>query len=57
MKVTVLMENTTPSGRFAARHGLSLLLERVGKRILFDVGPDELGERVGYLYVGSQVEL
>lgn len=27
MKITVLMENTTPSDRFAARHGLSLFLE------------------------------
>lgn len=27
MRVTVLMENCTPSSRFAARHGLSLLLE------------------------------
>ena len=42
MKITVLMENTTPSDRFAARHGLSLFLETEGGvRILFDVGPDE----------------
>lgn len=41
MKVTVLMENSTPSARFAARHGLSLFLESEGARILFDVGPDE----------------
>ena len=41
MKVTVLMENVTPSARFAARHGLSLFLESQGARILFDVGPDE----------------
>lgn len=42
MKITVLMENTTPSDRFAARHGLSLFLETEnGARILFDVGPDE----------------
>ena len=41
MKITVLMENTTPSDRFAARHGLSLFLETEdGTRILFDVGPD-----------------
>lgn len=42
MKITVLMENATPSDRFAARHGLSLFLETEGGvRILFDVGPDE----------------
>lgn len=42
MKITVLTENTTPSDRFAARHGLSLFLETEdGARILFDVGPDE----------------
>lgn len=41
MRVTVLVENATPSGRFAARHGLSLYLESEGARILFDVGPDE----------------
>lgn len=41
MKITVLMENSTPSGRFAAAHGLSLFLETNGARILFDVGPDE----------------
>ena len=41
MKVTVLMENSTPSARFAARHGLSLFLETDSARILFDVGPDE----------------
>ena len=41
MKVTVLMENSTPSARFAARHGLSLFLETDSERILFDVGPDE----------------
>ena len=42
MKITVLMENSTPSDRLAARHGLSLFLETEdGARILFDVGPDE----------------
>ena len=41
MKVTVLMENTTPSGMLEARHGLSLFLESGDTRILFDVGPDE----------------
>lgn len=41
MKVTVLLENATPSSRFIARHGLSLLLETGGRRVLFDMGPDE----------------
>lgn len=41
MKVSVLLENATPSSRFIARHGLSLLLESAeGMRILFDMGPD-----------------
>ena len=41
MKVSVLLENATPSSRFIARHGLSLLLETAeGMRILFDMGPD-----------------
>lgn len=42
MRVTVLMENSTPSSRLAARHGLSLWLELAdGRRVLFDMGPDE----------------
>ena len=42
MRVTVLMENSTPSSRLAARHGLSLWLELDdGRRVLFDMGPDE----------------
>ena len=42
MRATVLMENCTPSSRLAARHGLSLWLELVdGRRVLFDMGPDE----------------
>lgn len=40
MRVTVLMENATPSSRFVAKHGLSLLLEVNGLKILFDMGPD-----------------
>ena len=41
MLVTVLMENSTPSSRLAARHGLSLWLELAdGRRVLFDMGPD-----------------
>ena len=42
MRVTVLMENGTPSSRLVARHGLSLWLELAdGRRVLFDMGPDE----------------
>ena len=42
MRVTVLMENCTPSSRLTARHGLSLWLELDdGRRVLFDTGPDE----------------
>lgn len=42
MRVTVLMENGTPSSRLAARHGLSLWLELGdGRRVLFDMGPDD----------------
>ena len=44
MKVTVLVENVTPSDRFCSKHGLSLFIEFEGaegpKRILFDMGPD-----------------
>lgn len=40
MRVTVLMENSTPSSRLAARHGLSLWLELAdGRCVLFDMGP------------------
>ena len=42
MRITVLMENSTPSGRLAARHGLSLWIELAdGRRVLFDMGPDD----------------
>ena len=42
MRVTVLMENCTPSSRLVARHGLSLWLELAdGRRVLFDMGPDD----------------
>ena len=40
MKITVLMENSTPSDRICARHGLSLFLETATHRVLFDMGPD-----------------
>lgn len=42
MLVTVLMENSTPSSRLAARHGLSLWVELAdGRHVLFDMGPDD----------------
>lgn len=42
MRVSVLMENSTPSSRLVARHGLSLWLELSdGRRVLFDMGPDD----------------
>lgn len=45
MRVSVLLENATPSSRFVAKHGLSLFLEverPAGPfRALFDFGPDE----------------
>lgn len=45
MRVTVLVENATPSSRLTARHGLSLFLEverpdASPLRVLFDMGPD-----------------
>lgn len=41
MRITVLVENTTPSSRLTARHGLSLWVEARGKRVLFDMGPGD----------------
>lgn len=41
MKVTVLIENATPSSRFIAKHGLSLFVETGERRVLFDMGPDD----------------
>jgi len=41
MKVTVVIDNAVPPsirGPFVAEHGLSLLIENDGKRILFDTG-------------------
>lgn len=40
MNITVLLENSTPSSRLVAKHGLSLFIEAAGSRILFDMGPD-----------------
>ena len=38
MKISVLMENTALNEHFQAEHGLSLLIETEGKKILFDSG-------------------
>ncbi len=40
MKITVLIENTVFSKNLTAEHGLSLLIEMDGKKILFDTGQD-----------------
>lgn len=42
MRITVLLENSTPNDRLCSRHGLSLLIEAANKRVLFDMGPDEV---------------
>jgi 7,8-dihydropterin-6-yl-methyl-4-(beta-D-ribofuranosyl)aminobenzene 5'-phosphate synthase len=40
MKLTALVENCPVEG-FAAAHGLSLYVEYPGRRLLFDLGPDD----------------
>lgn len=40
MRITALMENTTKREDLTAEHGLSLYIEALGHRILFDTGPD-----------------
>ncbi|MBR3690859.1 MAG: MBL fold metallo-hydrolase [Eggerthellaceae bacterium] len=40
MKITVLLENATPSDRYCSKHGLSMFIEADCGRILFDMGPD-----------------
>lgn len=40
MKLTALVENCPAEG-FAAAHGLSLYVEYPGRRLLFDLGPDD----------------
>lgn len=43
MRVTVLVENTSACpNRIGAQHGLSLLIERSGGSLLFDMGSDDL---------------
>lgn len=37
-RITTLMENTSPRDCLAAEHGLSLLVEGNGKRVLYDTG-------------------
>lgn len=41
MRITVLIENTTSSPELVAEHGLSLLVEACGQRLLFDTGASE----------------
>lgn len=41
MKITALLENTASSPEFSAKHGLCLLIETMGRRLLFDAGPDD----------------
>ncbi|MBQ1802286.1 MAG: MBL fold metallo-hydrolase [Lachnobacterium sp.] len=41
MKITVLVENTTKKG-MTTEHGLSLYIETMGKKILFDSGQSDL---------------
>ncbi len=38
LKITVLVEDTAPSEQFWGEHGLSMLIEADGKKILFDTG-------------------
>ncbi|MDY0303692.1 MAG: MBL fold metallo-hydrolase, partial [Sphaerochaeta sp.] len=42
MRVTVLVENTSCKSSIGAQHGLSLFIETEDKRILFDMGADDL---------------
>jgi len=53
MKITVLMENTKKNPAFCCEHGLSLLIEEKGKKLLLDAGSSEgfmeNAERMGIL--------
>ena len=42
MRITALIENTTAKTGVAAQHGLSLYIETAGRRLLFDMGQDDL---------------
>lgn len=42
MRVTVLVENTSSSDELGHQHGLSLFIETAHKRLLFDMGSDDL---------------
>ena len=41
LKITVLSENNTKKDTFLSEHGLSLLIEVAGKKILFDTGASD----------------
>lgn len=41
MELITLLENTACQGGLFSAHGLSMYLKAAGKRILFDMGPDE----------------
>ena len=41
MKITVLIENTKKNPAFCCEHGLSLLIEEKGRRLLLDAGSSE----------------
>lgn len=51
MKILSLLENTSLSPEYKTKHGLSLYIETLGHKILFDMGPDETfldnAERLG----------
>lgn len=45
MKISVLLENTACAPEFGAEHGLSLYIETLGHRLLFDMGQTDLFAR------------
>lgn len=45
MKITALVENTTSDERLGREHGLSLYIETLGHRVLFDMGQTDLFAR------------
>lgn len=42
IKIVPLVENTTESSQYRAKHGLSLYIETKNHKILFDLGPNDL---------------